>query len=271
MNGDLVDKFELINDDNIDDHIFDIFSNNKPPSNLGFINKSSNEIEVTLPNAQIDLNIKQSLSQLSSRDKQGTTGFICWYSSLLFSDWLLSKTCPIKLSKDMSIFELGSGVGGICASTISKSVGKFIASDQKQILKLLKENVTNNVDHFTSRTIKNSFGRGPNIEVIEFDWEDIDQGKYNYKEAEDRLPDVIIACDTIYNEYLIPHFINSFKSLLNSNNFVLICIQLRDAITIEKFIQSIVEDEQLLIYSIPNSLSTTQLSNGYIVFYIKLL
>ncbi|KAI5951310.1 RKM5 [Candida jiufengensis] len=255
--------------DNIDDHIFELYSENTPPNNLGFIDKSRNNLLVTLPQSQMDLNINQSISQLSSKtSKNSTTGFICWQVSVLFADWLLSKGCPFRLNKELVVLELGSGIGGVCASSLSSKVGNFIATDQKHILKLLKENITSNCE-FRSSTIEVSNKSSTIIDVIEFDWEELEQGMYNYGKVSDTLPNLVIACDTIYNEYLITPFINTLKTLLVGDAIALVAVQLRDAITLENFVTTLVNDQELKAFNVPKQCLSDELSVGFQVYCIK--
>lgn len=83
-----------------------------------------------------------------------------------------------------------------------------------------------------------------------------------------QLVDVILACDTIYNEYLIGPFINTLKKLLHANAYALVAIQLRDAVTIERFVTELVQSEGLSAYVVPPNLLTRGLKLGYQIYYV---
>ncbi|KAL6452604.1 RKM5 Ribosomal lysine N-methyltransferase 5 [Candida maltosa Xu316] len=255
----LIRQLELVDEDSIDDHVFELYSERQLQNNLGYFDRSKNTISITLPHSQIDLTITQSLTQLSNQSSNSSsTGFICWQSSIFFTDWLLSSSnCPIKLNPELTVLELGSGVAGIVPTILSSKSKHVIATDQKHILKLLKSNIEENTYASMTTTTKSR------IDVIEFDWEDVDSGIIGVE-----TPDVVIACDTIYNEYLIPYFINSLRNLLGDQSIAFVCVQLRDSITMEKFVTDVVNDEMLILYTVPSSLLNEELRNGYVVYCI---
>ncbi|KAI5954092.1 RKM5 [Candida margitis] len=265
----IVLQLATLNRDNLDEHVFLLYSENAPLNNLGFVDKASDHVTISLPESNIDLTVRQSISQLSSKQTTSTTGYICWNTSIHVADWLLSPLCPFKLSKSHVVLELGSGVGGVCASALSKLAGHYIATDQRHILKLLRENIMANVANYKSTTLPRS---SPNsnitLDVIEFDWEDVDNGYFNVSKLETQPIDVIIACDTIYNEYLVGPFINTLKTLLHSDAYALIAIQLRDAVTIEQFVIDLVHADGLCTSVVPSNLLNEGLKSGYQVYYV---
>ncbi|KAI5949979.1 RKM5 [Candida theae] len=269
-NAHFVSQLIELTDDNLDEHIFELYSESSPPDNLGFVNKRSDEIAITIPDCNIDLTVRQSISQLSSKHTNSTTGYICWNTSVHMVDWLFSPTCPFKLFKSQVLLELGTGVGGICASTLSKQVGHYIATDQKHILKLLKENIITNVSSFQSSTLPSSSENSKvKIDVIEFDWEETEVGCFNLAMLETRQVDVVLACDTIYNEYLVGPFINALQSLLHGDSCALVAIQLRDSITMERFVSELVHADGLRTYVVPLTLLNEGLRRGFHIYYVS--
>lgn len=271
----VTEQLEPIQHNNIEDHIFELYSERQLQNNLGYVDRTANEITVTLPKNKIDLNITQSLTQLANqKSNASSTGFICWQSSIFFIDWLISPECPFQLSKTFTILELGSGSAGICASVLLSKVQHFIATDQKHVLKLLRQNIENNVSNFTSQSSFKTSGGNPHklIDVVEFDWENIEMGKFNIQSLnmQKEHPDIIIACDTIYNEYLIPHFVQSLNALMagNQQTVALVAIQLRDLITFEVFVTEVVQSGKLLLYNVPDHFLSDDLKNGYVVYCI---
>lgn len=266
-----VSLFHHLNSSPVEDHIFDLYTDRHAPENenLGYINRSTNELTIELANGQ-ELNILQSMSELNSTKETSSTGFICWKSSVLFLNWLDSEKCPFKL-KNMNIVELGSGVGGILASALGPKSKSYVASDQKHILKLLKRNIVENTLGFMSSTIDVKTTKKkvlPVINVIEFDWEYIKHGMYEYEQI-NQPADLIVSCDTIYNEFLVPHLVEAIKSLLTPTSGAIITAQLRDPQMCEVFVQLLIE-QGMNIYSVPNHLLSPQLLQGFVVYYLTL-
>lgn len=63
----VIKQLELIQHDNIEDHIFELYSERQLQNNLGYVDRTANEITVTLPRNKIDLNITQSLTLLANQ------------------------------------------------------------------------------------------------------------------------------------------------------------------------------------------------------------
>lgn len=293
---DLVDVSQLnsiVSEEDVNQHIFELYTVCSPPSSsdLGFEDRTQNEIEVYLEKSDITLRVRQSPSELSSKTRCSSTGFVCWKTALLVTDWIYgSPLCPFnaisKKGGDLELLELGSGIGGVSAAVLGPLVRRYICSDQKHVLKLMKENILANIpsSKFDSITLldlslenkKGSFGariymhkRRPVIECIEYDWEFNDRGFDNYREVTEKgRPDLILSFDTIYNTYLISPFVSTLKSLLRSDNGALIGIQLRDESVVSAFIDQVL-DSNLYLFSIPQSMLTEKLKRGYVVYYIN--
>ncbi|PGH18704.1 hypothetical protein AJ80_04357 [Polytolypa hystricis UAMH7299] len=117
-----------------------------PSQNLGFIDSQANEIEVTIHGR--DFTIRQSPTVLSSTRAGGTTGAVLWKISPLISEWLSSKENPLWshsiLTPHAHVIELGCGISGLVALSLSPLVGQYIATDQEYVHKLLRENLESN-------------------------------------------------------------------------------------------------------------------------------
>lgn len=269
-----VNDFTLIQD--VEDHIFELYTNRPPPEdqNLGYVDRSKEVLHISV--ADFDLTIKQSLSSLSSSKEASSTGFVFWKSTARMVEWILNEKSPfystLHNKNDLVVVELGAGIAGVCASILGPKVGKYVATDQKHILKLLKYNIEENTRS--------------DIDVVEYDWEYLEHGLNQYYNLFDRdekridkkkkrvekvrqsnKPDLIIACDTIYNEYLIPHFIAAFAQLMDDSTGVLVTLQLRESDVMEAFVTEVIRSE-LNIYCIPEDLLSEQLVNGFVVYYI---
>lgn len=279
-----VGSLDEITLDIVSDHIFDLYTERYGSSkDLGYNDRSKDEITVTLKKSDIDINVKQSLSQLSSGKESSSTGFVTWESSGRLCDWLLTdERGPFyHLFHDqkgsLDVMELGAGVGGVCVSVLAPLCKRYICTDQKHILKLLKLNIVNNSRNpFKSTSLSMDGTRKGNkhvpiVEVMEYDWEDYENGLWEYEQycEVNNRPNLIIACDTIYNEYLIPHFINALKVLLTPENGGLVTVHLRDDSVQESFLVECLQRE-LRVFSVPNELVSEELNDGFAVYYVKL-
>ncbi|KAG7195822.1 uncharacterized protein KQ657_002207 [Scheffersomyces spartinae] len=155
-----LNSLEPIEEDLIYEHVFDLYTERAPPEHLrlGYIDRQSDSIEITLRKAEISFNIKQSLSELAA--KGSTTGFVVWKTSQCLLDWILTTTeCPLygifSHKSDAIVYELGSGIAGILAAALGPRCLRYVATDQKHLLKLLKSNFICNVQStkYTSSTL----------------------------------------------------------------------------------------------------------------------
>lgn len=235
-----VSLLEVIED--VDDHIFDLYTR-QVGKDLGYIEKSD-ELLIELDDGT-ELKIKQNIAELNS--SSSSTGFICWKSSRNFANWAKTSKCPFNL-KDVNILELGSGIGGVLASSLGKCAKSFVASDQKPILKLLAKNLKSNGIE--------------NIEIIELDWEE----SYELPVK----PDAIITCDTIYNEYLLTPLLSSIKSCLTFSSGAIVVAQLRDWEIFDLFVRKTLE-YGLKLYSVPFDLLSDDLKGNFVIYYIELV
>lgn len=297
MAGHLIDLLclEQVKRDDIDSHVFELYTRRAPEDNqnLGYLNRDQEILEVQLKSDPgRTLLIHQSFSNLSSGVQSSSTGFLCWSSSLLLAEWIIGEEkCPInKLFREKSnlaVLELGSGIGGILASLLGPRVKTYVASDQKHILRLLRENfeanaypgsyVTEGSETETKNSKQNTRSkrtklksplRNPSrVEFIEFDWEEPEQGTSNYDKLKVDRPDLIIATDTIYNEYLIPHFIESVKKMLGDSSGLVLAVQLRDELVLELLLIQL-QHSLLRLFNFPEHLLSRCLSKGYVVYYI---
>ncbi|KAG2733029.1 hypothetical protein G9P44_004019 [Scheffersomyces stipitis] len=294
---------DFIDRGDVEDHVFELYSSRAPPEkqHLGYVDNSKEVVEISLDQLGMDLQIRQSLTELNSSRESSTTGFIVWQSSVLFVEWMLSdEKSPFfkvfQYRSDLTVAELGAGISGICATVLGPKVARYIATDQKHILRLLMDNFQNNAGgaKWTSSTVENgasssgksskkkgkkvtksrsSYSEGSKIDFIEYDWEYLDLGRDNYDSLfldsglTPKHPDIILACDTIYNEYLIPFFIEAVKSLLAENTIVVISLQLRDSITLKSFVDQVVESE-LKMYSVPVEMLSEKLAKGFVIYVL---
>lgn len=277
----MVDVLLLDAVDDVQDHIFELYTERAPPesADLGYVDRRRDVVTIALKHAGIDLSIRQSLAELNSTRETSSTGFVCWQAALLFVDWALSDPrCPFKFTADMAVVELGAGVGAVMVSVLGPRVRWYTATDQKHILKLLRSNFATNVvsSHYTTTTIpeatpvatkKKKNAPTSTIEIVEFDWEWLDDGMARYGEVGGPVPDVIVACDTIYNEYLIGHFLAAMKRLMGPHTGAIVTLQLREPDIMELFVVE-AKNAALDVYCVPSELLSQQLQAGFVVYYI---
>lgn len=270
----------------IDDHLFDLYTEHVPPEgqHLGYVDKSTETIVVNLPRSGMEVQVRQSLTELSSKTQTSSTGFICWQAAAAFADWVVSDAkCPFHgafkgSNGGLTVVELGAGVGAVCASVLGPLTRHYVATDQRHILKLLKANFAENVpDHrYTSSTLEpvqntpKSAKKGfqcAKVDFVEFDWERLHEALYNFSEVEQQKPDLVIACDTVYNEYLVPPFLEAISALLGPQSTAVVALQLRDEDVMHVFLEKAL-GSGLNVYSVPDHLLSKDLIQGFVVYVL---
>jgi Lysine methyltransferase len=267
------DDLELIDQENLDVHIYELFVNRSRPQvshGLGFIERKNGTIEVAVGDR--DILITQDLSQLNSTTQTSSTGFVAWKVSPLFFEWLQSPECKFKerLNQNSVVVEVGTGIAGIGPAVLGNRIGRYIATDQAHLLKLLKHNVDENTAPVSKKPTKRSTTSSAShpVEVVEFDWE-YPNTLDNFK---DHIADigpngVVIACDTIYNDYLIPHFVNAVNLVLDTmgpGSMLFLAQQLRSEEILESALGALISSG-LSCYHIPDYALSDKLINGFCV------
>lgn len=143
------------------------------------------------------------------------------------------------------MLELGCGISGLVALTLAPLVRKYVATDQEYVRRFFRQNVDENRPISTKKgpskkgraagggtkrgkdsTNANSDSNS-NIEFIPLDWE-LDVPRNETLHADDTTTeagfDLVISCDCIYNEALIPSFVRTcadvclLRSAANTSN-----------------------------------------------------
>lgn len=144
------------------------------------------------------------------------------------------------------MIELGCGISGLVALTLAPLVRKYVATDQEYVRRFFRQNVDENrptsARKGSSKKTRGGGGgnvkRGKeypnassnsniNIEFIPLDWE-LDVPRNETLHADDTTSeagfDLVISCDCIYNEALIPSFVRTcadvclLRSTANTSN-----------------------------------------------------
>jgi hypothetical protein len=127
------------------------------------------------------------------------------------------------LGSDSIVLELGCGVSGLIGLVLAPKIREYVLTDQEYVMKILRRNITENIQAGPSKTIRNSGSRGSkndrpkgNIAIKSLDWESdslsrlyIDLG---LTEEGDHM-DLLISCDCIYNEALIHPLVETQVSI----------------------------------------------------------
>ncbi|KAF7872584.1 hypothetical protein EAF04_003504 [Stromatinia cepivora] len=215
-----------------EEEAFLLFSQTIPSQNLGFVDSKATEIDLTINGR--DLTIYQSPTILSSNRDGGTTGAVIWKITPLFAKWISSPTNPLLqhqiITPESIVLELGCGISGLIALTLSPLLQTYILTDQPYILKLLSQNLTSNsstLSNTTNSKSKTRKSKAPSstststpqppstnkIIPLTLDWEtDVVSSSLTCSETTKSF-DTIIACDCIYNDALIPPFVQTCVDL----------------------------------------------------------
>ncbi|PWY74571.1 hypothetical protein BO94DRAFT_500072 [Aspergillus sclerotioniger CBS 115572] len=238
---------------------FLLFSQDIPSANLGFVDSRATTIDITIHDQ--DFTIHQSPTLLSSSRAGGTTGAVLWKITPLISTWLTNTTKnpnpnPLwthsLLTPTSTVVELGCGISGLIALSLSPKINHYIATDQEYVQRLFRQNLDENstasststgtkskgTDKASRRNNNNSkqsirnqdAGKG-NVTFTSLDWElDVAgslkeslglvsplSGTTGYggeeEEEEDKGFDLVISCDCIYNEALVAPFVRTCADL----------------------------------------------------------
>lgn len=209
-----------------EEETFLLFSQSRPSHNLGIVDAKATELELTVSGR--DLNIVQSPGLLSSDRKGGTTGAVVWKITPLFVEWITSKDNVFFrtniLDHDSQVLEMGCGIAGIPAVILAPRIGRYIATDQEYVFKLLNLNIKENaLPQKSSLKVKRE-GKSTkanesalstsNIKIIALDWETSSISNLSELTGPSidgrACPlDAVIACDCIYNETLVDPFVRT--------------------------------------------------------------
>ncbi|CAF9915949.1 MAG: hypothetical protein GOMPHAMPRED_000909 [Gomphillus americanus] len=269
--------------DDPEEESFLLFTGPIPSSNLGFIDSKAKDIEISV-NGQ-DLSIQQSPGLLTANLAGGTTGAVVWKVTPAFASWIADSenilTKTLVISPKSVVIELGSGVSGLVALTLGQQVAKYIATDQSYVLKILRHNIESNWP--SRKRSKLSKDWTTSLEILELDWEttltsDLPLLIPELQQAPSQAGglDLIIACDCIYNEALIPSFVSTCADLCGLRRkfsvelesgmdahpptLCIIAQQLRSAVIFEEWLR--VFHQKFNVWRIPDVMLSQDLKEG---------
>lgn len=163
-----------------------------------------------------------------------TAIIVIWKITPLFAKWISSTTNPLLrnqiITPESVVLELGCGISGLIALTLSPLLQTYVLTDQPYVLKLLSQNLTSNSSTSSTTSSSKSKSRkskAPSststlsaqlsstnkIVPLTLDWEtDVVSPSLTCSDNTTSF-DAIIACDCIYNDALIPPFVQTCVDL----------------------------------------------------------
>lgn len=196
------------------------------------INEKASTIDVEVVGRQYE--IRQSPGLLTSSRSEGTTGAVLWRITPFVAEWLANKSNVLwsngLLHADATVVELGCGISGLIGIVLAQYVSKYVLTDLGYVMKLLQQNVdTNQTATFLHKGTKRQPAMKPQVLVL--DWEDMSSTRFDEVVKHDEVVDMVVACDCVYNEYLLEPFVNMCENIsqrdVQRRPFILIAQQLR--------------------------------------------
>jgi hypothetical protein len=170
----------------------------------------SEDIELSIHGR--DFSIKQSPGVLQSQREGGTTGAALWRASILFAEWLQWNKNPLfqcgVIDSQTIALELGSGISGLLPLILSPRVQRVIATDQQYALKLLQQNIDNNIPAIRTKSNKAHI-QNSNIDVLALDWETDDIASFLAANGVPYGVDAVFVCDCVFNYALIKPLVDA--------------------------------------------------------------
>jgi hypothetical protein len=165
---------------------------------------------------------------------------------------------------------LGSGVSGILALVLGSQVRKYIATDQPYVLKLLRQNIVENLDVVFPQSKKGGKSKkgkkdgvsssiDDRIVVEELDWEETDTSRLH-------PVDLVLAADCIYNEALIEPFNETCAAICRLRGaderptVCLIAQQIRSPDVFEAWLKSF--QRSFYVWRVPGEMLSKELGDG---------
>lgn len=141
----------------------------------------------------------------------------------MFASWLSSPTNILfragVLSASSTVLELGCGVSALVGLALGPLVSRYVLSDQPYVARFVEQNLEQNRGHSPARpagkprgrgkasTSASSSGAGGSIAFHPLDWEaDAPTPELTGRGAAARSFDLVLGCDCVYNEALVPPF-----------------------------------------------------------------
>lgn len=218
----------------------------------------------------------------------------------MFAEWVSSTDNTLFKNRILHsrslVVELGCGVAGLVGLALIQKVARYILTDQEYVLRLVKRNISENsviqqqTSSHSQRKGSSSKGKSPPTqtrmpEVMLLDWEESSFENFprllaggHLDHETDPTPDVVVACDCVYNEALIDPFVRTcaalcrFRAALpgSSPTFCIIAQQLRSMEVVDTWLKAMTKSFR--IWRIPQASLSPELNevSGFVV-HIALL
>ena len=242
--------------------IFSLFSQLIPSQNLGFVDSAATSVHVDVAGHEYEL--IQSPGLLNAARKGGTTGAVLWKVSPAVARWLLSKKNVLwvagVLHQQANVVELGCGIAGIIGICLHCVVGTYILTDQEYVLKRLQVNIDANIT-IASREASHQRGR---LKVAALDWEADSASNLRIPVGKDAFIDLVIACDCIYNDFLIRPFVETCVEVCKlsegGRSLLLVAQQLRSDDVLSQWLRTSMQ--YFDVWRLPDEQLSSELASG---------
>ena len=254
---------------------FLLLSQEVPAQTLGIIDKAAANLEVNVHKQTFD--IQQSPALLCSGREAGTTGAVLWKITPMVANWLCCTDNFLWkhgwLKNNSTIMELGCGISGLVPLSMASLLadGLYILTDQQYMMKQLGKNVTAN-RHLNRRKTSH---QGLDIHTMTFDWETDDVANVSrLLESKKRHLELILACDCVYNEYLIHPFVDvchrlcALRRNASKQTGLLVCQQLRSQEVLQTWLEEMLKE--FVVFRIPFENLPEDLQRGYVLHFAVL-
>jgi Lysine methyltransferase len=248
--------------------IFLLFTQEIPSQNLGFVDSAATELDIDV--GKRTYTIQQSPGLLKSDRDAGTTGAVLWKVTPMVASWLSSSDNFLWgsgwLRSDSTVVELGCGISGLIALSLASSLssGFYALTDQAYVMKILHQNIIRN----QTRQHPEKFPRQRlKIRTLPLDWETDAVSNVRTLLGKDRDIDLVVACDCIYNEYLIRPFVSTCASLCSlrargpTQTGVLVAQQLRSEDVLQMWLEEMLK--LFSVFRVSSRLLSDELTKGY--------
>lgn len=148
-----------------------------------------------------------------------------WKVTPMFASWLASPTNILfragALSASSTVLELGCGVSALVGLALGPLVSRYVLSDQPYVARFVEQNLEQNRASPPAKPAGRARGRGRgaasaasssgagggSIAFHPLDWEaDTPTAELTGRGAAARSFDLVLGCDCVYNEALVPPF-----------------------------------------------------------------
>ncbi|KAK7204403.1 hypothetical protein BZA70DRAFT_280669 [Myxozyma melibiosi] len=110
----------------------------------------------------------------------------------------------------------------------------------------------------------------PSIEVLELDWEHADADVRYIKDVLSVSEfDVVVACDTIYNDFLIAPFVRTLRLLASARTHVLVGMQMRAHEVVEAFLDEVMEVGGFDVWVVRPEFLSEKMRDGFVIYYLR--